>query len=54
MELTIGSPEQASEIKIGGPAWETLTCNGHYRRNQTTPEFLREIVWFGFLTCTNK
>ena len=25
-----------------------MTYNGHYRRNQTAPEFLREIVWCGF------
>ena len=26
-----------------------MTYNGHYMCNQTAPEFLREIVWFGWL-----
>jgi hypothetical protein len=27
--------------------YQPMTYNGHYRRNQTAPEFLRKIVWFG-------
>ena len=29
--------------------YQSMTNNGHYRRNQTAPEFLREIVWCGFI-----
>ena len=30
-----------------------MTYNGHYRSNQTAPEFLREIVWCGFRATGN-
>ena len=33
--------------------YQPMTYNGHYRRNQTAPEFLREIVWCGFRATGN-